>query len=169
MPTITIECPIPVFVFGTLRKDGQFDSYLKEFLPTKRDVEICNYQLMEMESKDVYIEKAVQGHPCGGVHGEIYHVTYDCLWRLQHLENSSGAFPKAYELAILDGAKDGQGNDVIALYFALKKPRPIRTGNALKRKHLMDCLREYIDSVPVGSITDDELIREMHKRLQQNP
>lgn len=166
MPSITIECPIPLFVFGTLRKGGTFDSYLKEFQPTKRNMEIANYQLMEMESRDVYIEKPIQGHPCSGVQGEIYHVTYDCLWRLQHLENSSGEFPRAYELAILDGAKDGQGNDVIAFYFSLKKPRPVRTGNALSRKDLMECLNDYLNSIPAGSATDEELIREMHKRIQ---
>lgn len=166
MPTITVECPVPLFVFGTLRIGGKFDSYLREFLPTRRDTEIANYHLMEMESGDVNIEKALQGHPCDGVMGEIYHVTHDCLWRLQHLENSAGEFPRAYELAILEGAKDRQGNDVKALYFALKKARPIRSGNALQRKDLMQCLKEYLASIPVGSATDDDLIREMHKRLQ---
>lgn len=166
MAIISIECPIPLFVFGTLRKGGKFDSYLKEFTPTKRDVELDNYQLMEMESGDVYIEKCPQGQLCTGVVGEIYHVTYDCLWRLQHLENSSGSFPRAYDVAILDGAKDKNGHDVLALYFVLKGKRSINSGNALQRKCLMDCLKEYLDSVPVGSVTDAELMRELHIRFK---
>lgn len=110
----------------------------------------------------VYIEKADSGVSCRGVEGEIYHVNYDCLWRLHHLENSSGSFPRAYELDIVDGAKDGKGNDVKALYFRLKNHRPISTGNVFKRNSMMDCLKNYLDSVPLGSVTDEELIRELY-------
>jgi gamma-glutamylcyclotransferase (GGCT)/AIG2-like uncharacterized protein YtfP len=163
MVTLSVSGPVPLFVYGTLRKTGKFSFYLDEFQDTKEIIKIMNYQLMEMEGGDVYIDKVKTGHPSKGVLGELYHVTLSCLRRIQHLENASGSFPKAYELAILEGAVDKDGKPVTALYFKLKEAKPIMTGDTFERRDIMSCLEKYIDSKPPEKMSDEELVSDIHK------
>ncbi len=163
MRIVSIQCYIPIFVFGTLRANGRFSKYLTEFLDTKQDVFIKNYQLCELESGDVYIEKPKSTLTCSGVHGEIYHINYECLWRIQHLENSSGSFPKTYELAILDGARGKDGKEILGFYFSLKRKKVISSGDCFQRDDLMSKLKHYIEQTPADEITDDNIICAMHR------
>jgi gamma-glutamylcyclotransferase (GGCT)/AIG2-like uncharacterized protein YtfP len=149
---------IPLFVYGTLREKGRFDFYLEEC--ERKACIVANYNLRETAGNDVYIIQAAAEEVPSHVVGEICHVTLACLKRINHLENASGSFPKAYELAVLEGL-DEPGYSIHALYYRLKQDKAVRSGDCTKM-NVMDFLEKYPDP---GKIDDARLIAEIHRYL----
>jgi gamma-glutamylcyclotransferase (GGCT)/AIG2-like uncharacterized protein YtfP len=121
-----------------------------------------DYNLRETAGGDVYIVKADIAEACSGVVGEICHVTLACLKRINHLENASGSFPKAYELAVLEGCYE-DGTILQALYYRLKQEKTVRSGD-YNKMNLMDFLEKYAEHEN-GQLDDKKLIEEIHCHL----
>lgn len=130
----------PLFVYGTLRKRGRFHYYLidvAEYVGAYR----IDGTLMCMTSGDVYLKK--DGSSNHAV-GELYHVSFASLQRIFHLENQSGAFPKAYELSVsLVHSISGTMNTP-ALWFRLKKEGPANQSDYFQIRPLQEELEEVL-------------------------
>jgi len=87
---------IRIFIFGTLRKGGKFEYYMEGSSPL--GLYYTRGQLMESTIGSAYINFDI---PNGITIGELHHVNYYCLQRVNHLENTSGEFPKGYDLDLL--------------------------------------------------------------------
>lgn len=87
---------IKLFVFGTLREGGKLDYYMDGSLCAGKFY--TEGQLMKSEIGSAYIDfdyKRV------ATIGEIYYLNYPGLQRIDHLESTSGEFPKGYDLDLI--------------------------------------------------------------------
>lgn len=129
----------PVFVYGSLRKKGRFHYYLIDVAEYVGEYRIDG-TLMCMTSNDVYVQKDGSNN-CAV--GELYHVSHASLQRIFHLENASGAFPKAYELSVsLVHSLSNPTVSVPALWFSLKKEGPANTSDCFLIKPLLEELEK---------------------------
>lgn len=133
----------PVFVYGSLRKQGRFDYYLIDVAEYVGEYRIDG-TLTCTASGDVYVQKdGLNNHTVG----ELYHVSYASLQRIFHLENASGTFPKAYELSVsLVHSLSTPSVSLPALWFSLKKEAPANTSDyfQIKTKSLLDELKKEL-------------------------
>ena len=130
----------PLFVYGTLRKGGAFHYYLVDAAELVGSYRIDG-TLMCMTSGDVYVHKDGSHHH---VVGELYHVSYASLQRIFHLENQSGAFPKAYELDVsLVHSLSGPASTP-ALWFRLKQEGPAPQNDYFEICSLLDELKQAL-------------------------
>lgn len=130
----------PLFVYGSLRKGGRFHYYLIDVAEYVGKYRIDG-TLMCMTSGDVYVQK---GDSNNHAVGELYHVSFASLLRIFHLENQSGAFPKAYELSVsLVHSMSGPTNTP-ALWFRLKKEGPVQQSDYFQIMSLHDELEKAL-------------------------
>lgn len=87
---------IRIFVFGTLCKGARLDFYMGG--STYCGQAYARGQLMMAENGSVYID--TRDHAAHTI-GEVHLVDYTCLQRINHLESTSGEFPKGYDLAMI--------------------------------------------------------------------
>lgn len=129
----------PVFVYGTLRKQGRLHYYLVDVAEYVGEYRIDG-TLMCMTSGDVFVQKdGSNNHTVG----ELYHVSFASVQRIFHLENASGTFPKAYELSVsLVHSLSNPTVSMPALWFSLKKEAPANTSDYFLIKPLIDELKE---------------------------
>lgn len=119
---------LPLWVYGTLMTGERFHNYLVGCSKNEG-----NYQmegtLMRMVSDDVFVRKDSKGDLKPKVAGELYYVSLVGLWRIFHLENQSGVFPKAYDLDVSDvfNMADGEKKDEkkIAIWFRRREEEAI--------------------------------------------
>jgi gamma-glutamylcyclotransferase (GGCT)/AIG2-like uncharacterized protein YtfP len=129
----------PVFVYGSLRKQGRFDYYLIDVAEYVGEYRIDG-TLMCMTTGDVYVQKDGSNNYTVG---ELYHVSHASLQRIFHLENASGAFPKAYELSIsLVHSLSNPTVSIPALWFSLKKEAPANKNDYFLIPSLIEELKE---------------------------
>ena len=87
---------IRLFVFGTLRVGGRLDYYMEGSSPL--GLYYTRGQLMESENGSAYVDFNEKD---AATIGELHHINYYCLQRINHLESNWGEFPKGYDLGIM--------------------------------------------------------------------
>lgn len=137
---------IRLFVFGTLRVSGRLQYYMEGSSPM--GLFYTKGQLMESENGSAYIDFDVTD---AATIGEVHHVNFFCLQRINHLESNWGDFPKAYHLGLIpvwnfESPSSIQFNDAhksYALCYKWRGPSKVPGGDWLKRKSTMEEL-EYL-------------------------
>jgi hypothetical protein len=146
-----IEKPnLPLWVYGTLRSGGRFHFYLVD----------CSFPvgcyrmagtLMQMVSGDVFVKKYkaedAQTKPESDrfAMGELYSVSLAGLWRIFHLENQSGTFPKAYDLDVSEVVGAESQEKKIALWFRRREEEPLGCQDFSTHKTLLEKLVEFFE------------------------
>lgn len=161
---------IKLFVFGTLRKGGRLDYY------TDGSKFAGKYytegQLMLSEIGSAYIDFEIKNN---AVIGELYYMNYSGLLRIDHLESTSGEFPKAYDLDIapvwkLKDKPNNFSNKDKSLAFIYKRrnsPLKIHSGDWLKRKNPLFEIKKYITANNNKAINPEDLITYIHKYFKK--
>lgn len=164
-----IKLQIPVFIYGTLRKNGKFDYFLdeQEFIG---DYKFFNFELMQMAGGDVHIKEASADD---FVIGELYNVSLSSLLRIDHLENGSGSFPKEYELCLYIHDRHSTSNIKDFFYYRLKKEEKISSGDIMKLNSpnyfkLFKALRERKLALNDNEIVSDTTIIHWAKLYNTN-
>lgn len=131
---------LPLWVYGSLRTGGQYHYYLVDC-----SHEVGGYKmrgtLMQMESGDVFVRK--DGSKLKTM-GELYRVSCAGLWRIFHLENQSGSFPKAYDLDVSKVFDVKGGKGTVALWFRRREEGPLPVQDYNKHRTLLERLVKFI-------------------------
>lgn len=140
-----IDKPVlPLWVYGTLRTGRRFHYYTVDC-----SAKVGEYQmdgtLMQMVSGDVFVRKDGSERKTTG---ELYRVSLAGLWRIFHLENQSGSFPKAYDLSISKIFELTTGNMGVALWFRRREEEPLLIQDYNKHKTLLEELVEQYQAQP---------------------
>jgi len=164
------DFPIKLFVFGTLRKGGRLDYY------TDGSKFAGKYytegQLMLSEIGSAYIDFEVKNT---ATIGELYYMDFSGLLRIDHLESTSGEFPKGYDLDIapiwkLNNVSPEFPDTEKIFAFVYKRrnsPLKIQSGDWIKRPNPIDEIKRYIKTSENKLINPDNLIAHIHKYLKK--
>ena len=147
-----IDQPVlPLWVYGTLRTDGKYHYYLVDC-----SAKVGEYQmrgtLMQMVSGDVFLRKDGSDRLTTG---ELYRVSLAGLWRIFHLENQSGSFPKAYDLAVSEVFETATNTMGVALWFRRREEEALPCQDYNSHKTLLEILVEYIQQAQQGLTQND--------------
>lgn len=131
---------IRLFVFGTLRTGGDLD-YFMEGSSLFGLYYTCG-QLMESANGSAYIDFGITHK---GTLGELHHINYYCLQRINHLEVTWSEFPKGYELTLIpvwiyedsETFTFDKEQSVMALCYRRREDSRVAGGNWLNRKDIM--------------------------------
>ncbi len=164
------DFPIKLFVFGTLRKGGRLDYY------TDGSIYAGKYytegQLMLSETGSAYIDFEVKNT---ATIGELYYMNFSGLLRIDHLESTSGEFPKGYDLDIapvwnLTDKPNNFSDKNKSLAFVYKRrnsPLKIHSGDWLKRKNPLSEIKKFISNNNKKAVNPEDLITHIHKYLRK--
>lgn len=103
---------IRLFVFGSLRVGGKLDYFMEGSSPL--GLYYARGQLMESSMSSAYIDFDIVNT---GTIGELHHVNYYCLQRINYLEFTSAEFPKGYELNLIPIWVYEESMDITSLNF----------------------------------------------------
>ena len=160
---------IRLFIFGTLRKNCKFDYYMESSSPL--GLYYTKGRLMESTIGSAYIDA---NDKKGYTVGELHHVNYYCLQRINHLENTSGEFPKGYDLDLIpvwiyeDASKITFNEDekMMALFYKRRhSPIPVPEGNWLKRKDVLDEVARLLDNELDKTLYHNDVIQHIENYL----
>ncbi len=139
---------IRLFVFGTLRKGGRLDYYMEG--TNSLGLFYTKGQLMKSVNGSAYVDlKDVRAATIG----ELYHVNFYCLQRINHLESRSGEFPTGYDLSIIPiwsyyknrNFTFCEDKKLIALYYRRRnKPMKVLGGDWINRKKPMQAIENFL-------------------------
>ena len=161
---------VKLFVFGTLRKGGRLDYY------TDGSKYAGKYytegQLMLSENGSAYIDFDIKNT---AVIGELYYMNYSGLLRIDHLESTSGEFPKGYDLHITpiwkleDNSNDfnDKNKSFAFVYKRRNSPLKIHSGDWLQRPNPLNEIKRYIADRHNKTINPEDLIMHIHKYLKK--
>jgi len=162
---------IRMFIFGTLRKGCKFDYYMEGGSPL--GLYYTRGMLLESETGSAYIDSSISDHR---TIGELYHVNYFCLQRIHHLENTSGEFPKGYDLALVPVWKlknNGESQfseeeKTIALFYRRRGSMsiPVPEGDWTKRKDTLQEIYSLLSQETSRIIYHDDVINHMMTYLK---
>jgi len=164
------EANIPIYVFGTLRKGDRLDFYMEG---SKFD-KMCytQGQLMKSELGSAYIDfKDKSAYTIG----ELYHVNFYCLLRINHLENVSGEFPTGYEIDLLpvwpyhpDVPVDFDESKMkwVLFYKRISEPVKILSGDWIDRKNPIREIERFLNEKKHENIGDDDIIEHIKGYLK---
>ncbi|NPA67823.1 MAG: hypothetical protein GXO50_04350 [Chlorobi bacterium] len=164
------EFPVKLFVFGTLRKGERLDYYTHgSFYAGKYYTE---GQLMISETGSAYIDFEVKNT---ATIGELYYTDFSGLLRIDHLESTSGEFPKGYDLGVapiwkLTGSKYNFSDKNKSFAFIYKRrntPLKIESGDWLKRPKPIAEIERYIKNHKSEKINPDDLITHLIEYLKK--
>lgn len=132
---------IRLFVFGTLRTGGELDYYMEG--SSLLGLYYTRGQLMESANGSAHVDFSVEH---ASTLGELHHINFYCLQRINHLEVTWSEFPKGYELTIVpvwvyDDSMPPTFNEDqknMALCYKRRENTKIGSGNWGKRKDIMD-------------------------------
>jgi gamma-glutamylcyclotransferase (GGCT)/AIG2-like uncharacterized protein YtfP len=158
--------PIKVFVFGTLRKRQRLEYYMDGSIFA--GMYYTEGQLMKSESGNAYIDFKQKGV---ATKGELYYMTYSGLLRINHLESTSGEFPKAYDLQIVPIWKQADQkfdfnpiNCTFAFVYKLRnEPEKIDSGDWILQINPLHEIEKFIQQSPDHEADAEELIQYLHK------
>jgi len=164
------EANIPIYVFGTLRKGDRLDFYMEG---SKFD-KMCytQGQLMKSELGSAYIDFKDKS---AFTIGELYHVNFYCLLRINHLENVSGEFPTGYEIDLLPVWPYQPGVPVdfdeskkkwVLFYRRISEPVKILSGDWIDRKNPIREIERYLIEKIDQNIGDDDIIEHIKGYLK---
>lgn len=153
---------IRIFVFGTLRKGDRLDFYMEG----SRFDQMCytQGQLMKSELGSAYIDfKDKSAYTIG----ELYHVNFYCLLRINHLESVSGEFPTGYDIDLLPVWPYRPGEEInfdedkkqMALFYRRRsEPVKIQSGDWISRKNPIKEIERILSNARENEITEDQII-----------
>lgn len=162
---------IRLFIFGTLRKGCKFDYYMEGSNPL--GLYYSKGTLMESTIGSAYIDF---NNGKGKTIGELYHVNYFCLQRINHLENTSGEFPKGYDLDILpvwihNSEREITFNEdekTIALYYRRRhSPIPVPGGDWMDRKDVLGEIEKLLRTETEKTLYHNDVINYIMKYLHE--
>ena len=156
---------IRIFVFGTLRAGGRLDYYMEGTTPL--GLHYTRGQLMQSTIGSAYIN--FDNHEAGTI-GEVYNVNYYCLQRINHLESTSGEFPRGYDLDLIPVWSHTDGNEfnfkedsqTLAFFYRRRNhARPIVGGDWVKRKRPIEEIGKFLESQTEHTIYHSDVIKYM--------
>ena len=160
--------PIKVFVFGTLRKGGRLDYYMdgSEYM----GMYYTEGQLMKSEIGSAYINFDKKGV---ATIGELYFMNFAGLMRINHLESTSGEFPKGYDLHLAPIWKktdnkfsfNEENKSFAFVYKRRNEPQKIHSGDWINRSKPIDEIKKYLNKNINSEIGPEDLIIYMQKYL----
>lgn len=161
---------IKVFVFGTLRKKGRLDYYMDG------SVHAGDYftegQLMKSEIGSAYID--FTGKNVATI-GEVHYINYPGLLRINHLESTSGEFPKGYDLDLLPVWKmDRKGKykfeesekELAFFYSRRNDPVKVKGGDWIHRRMPVDEIGNFLQNSSGKKLSPEDIIKYMKDYLQ---
>lgn len=135
---------LPLWVYGTLRTGGRYQYYLVDCSHEVGDYEMRG-TLKQMVSGDVFVcKEKPKGKKRQKVMGELHRVNLAGLWRIFHLENQSGTFPKAYDLDVSKIFDAATGKKGVALWFRRREEEAMPVQDYIKHKTLLEKLVKFI-------------------------
>ncbi|OQW90473.1 MAG: hypothetical protein BWK79_19775 [Beggiatoa sp. IS2] len=131
---------IRLFVFGTLRTGGELDYYMEG--SSLLGLYYTRGQLMESANGSAYVDFSVEH---AKTVGELHHINFYCLQRINYLEITWSEFPKGYELTLVpvwvcDGSTTPTFNEEqksIALCYKRRENTKVCSGDWAKRRDIM--------------------------------
>ncbi len=163
---------IRIFIFGTLRKGCNFEYYMEGSSPL--GLYYTRGQLMESTVGSAYINFDV---PTGRTIGELHHVNYYCLQRINHLENTSGEFPKGYDLDLLpvwaykpDEEQLFREDEKILAFFYKRRgstPMAVPGGDWLNRKSTLAEIERLLKNETSHTMYHTDIINHIIDYLKQ--
>lgn len=159
---------IKIFVYGTLRKEQRLGFYLNQanFLGEY----YTEGQLIKGINGNVFIDFSYKNVITVG---EVYHVNYYCLQRINHLEVFSGVFPLGYDLNVIPIWKmndekqycfDKSKSEKSFFYKQRNSPIKILTGDYSDDFQPIEELEQLLLNSG-GLLQPDSIVEEMQKRL----
>jgi len=161
---------IKLFVFGTLRKGERLDYYTDgSFFAGEYYTE---GQLMISEIGSAYIDFDIKNT---ATIGELYYMNFSGLLRIDHLESTSGEFPKGYDLDIAPVWKLTDNrftflDEKKSFAFVYKRrntPLIITSGDWTKRPKPIHEIKQFIETNKHKDIKPEDLIAHLHKYLKK--
>ncbi len=159
---------IRLFVFGTLRVGGRLDFYMEGSSP--HGIYYTEGQLMESENGSAFIDFSKKNV---ATIGELHHVNYPCLQRINHLEMSWGEFPKAYDLGLIPVWVYEEGKELnftkeqssLAFCYKRRTTSPVPGGDWMNRKAAMNEIGRFLKEETEHPIYHHDLILHMQSYL----
>jgi len=159
---------IRLFVYGTLRTGEMLDYFMEGSCPM--GMFATKGQLLESANGNAYIDFSKQETY---TIGELYHVNYYCLLRINHLEGQWNEFPKGYDLTVkpiwsLNGEEltfDDQ-KATWALCFKLREATEIKAKDWTKRTNVIEEVRQYLANEVDKKIYYNDLIKHIKEYLK---
>ncbi|MDF1550195.1 MAG: gamma-glutamylcyclotransferase [Bacteroidales bacterium] len=163
---------IRIFVFGTLRKGGRLDFYMEG---SKFDgMYYTRGQLMKSEMGSAYIDMAYdKAHTIG----ELYHVNFYCLQRINHLESVSGEFPTGYDIDLIpiwpyDKNKPvdfpEQKKELALFYRRRSEPVKIMSGDWVNRTTPIREIEKYLVGKRDVALSENNILEHIIDYLNYN-
>ena len=167
---INFEFPIKVFVFGTLRKSGRLDYYMDGSKYMGKYY--TEGQLMKSEIGSAYIDFDQKGV---ATIGELYFMNYAGLLRINHLEGTSGEFPKGYDLHLTPiweltdspSTFNVEKRSFAFIYKRRNEAQKINSGDWIKRPEPIDEIKKFLTVNNSRHIEAEDLIQHMIKYLKK--
>ncbi len=163
------DANIPIYVFGTLRKGDRLDFYMEG----SKFERMCytQGQLMKSELGSAYIDfKQKEAYTIG----ELYHVNFYCLLRINHLENVSGEFPTGYDIDLLpvwtynpNGpiTFDQDKKELVLFYKRISEPVKIPSGDWINRTSPIKEIEKFMMSRKDTEFKKGEFIEHIKEYL----
>ena len=138
---------IQIFVYGTLREGETLDFYMEG--SKSLGLHVSRGQLTESANGSAFINFEDSN---GFTIGELHHINYMCLQRINHIEAAWNDFPKGYELVQIPVWSFDEENShvfddstkTLALCYRKRETTRIITGDWKKRVRLMDEIGNYL-------------------------
>jgi gamma-glutamylcyclotransferase (GGCT)/AIG2-like uncharacterized protein YtfP len=153
---------VKIYVFGTLRVGERLDYYMEGSKPM--GLYYTEGQLMKSENGNAYIDFDCKKT---ATIGELHHVNYYCLQRINHLENVSGEFPKGYDLDFLpvwpykesgNNKFNAEGSTMAFFYKRRNNPTKILSGDWTKEKKPIEEIGRYLKNINDREVSSVELV-----------
>lgn len=162
---------IRLFVFGTLRVEGRLDYYMEGSSPL--GIYYTQGQLMESANGSAYINFDVTDT---GTIGELHHVNYYCLQRINHLEITWNEFPKRYDLSLIP-VWSYQGQPVsslvfpdepktMALCYKMREASKVESGDWIHRKNVIEAIGAFLKNETTKTLYHNDVTTYVINYLQ---
>jgi len=165
-----IDFPIKVFVFGTLRKGGRLEYYMNGSIYAGKYY--TEGQLMKSEIGSAYIDFNIKNV---ATIGELYYLDFPGLLRIDHLESTSGEFPKGYDLDLTPIWEftdspftfNSKNSNYAFVYKRRNDPIKITSGDWIERPKPIDEIRRFLENGNKANLSAESLISRMLDYLKK--
>lgn len=158
---------IRLFVFGSLRVGGSLDYFMEGSSPL--GLYYTQGQLMESSMGSAYINFEATG---AGTIGELHHVNYYCLQRINYLEFTSAEFPKGYELSLIpvwvyeesidmSNPHFQEGLRTMAFCYRRRENSKVASGDWINRKSPIEEIGHFLKQESEVTLYYNEIIKHM--------
>jgi gamma-glutamylcyclotransferase (GGCT)/AIG2-like uncharacterized protein YtfP len=162
--------PVKVFVYGTLRKGQRLDYYMDGSI--YEGLYYTEGQLMKSEIGNAYIDF---DQKATATMGELYYMTYYGLLRINHLESTSGEFPKAYDLEIIpvwkynnDKSNFDKNQCTYAFVYKMRsEPQKISSGDWSLQINPIEEIQKFMKTCGENETDPEKLIDHLLKIIRK--